>query len=260
MRSFRPRGVVVRPSSRGSRRCRTWTRTTSCCATQLLDRAEQVPEMDLARRLDPAERALLGRHRSRPGRSCFTHLPIRSHSTWTRSPFPFAPEGRVRERVRDERDRDPRALYDRDGQRHAVERDRSLVEHEVGEPRGQLDREPRLVRRAVLRHDRRRRPRRGPVTKWPPRGSPDLEAPLDVHQRARRASVPSVVRRSVSPTTSNAATDPSRPVTVRQQPSIAIESPGRTPGREVLEVDAEAPARLPPPAPGRRVSGPPRCR
>src|SRR5579864_493747 len=59
---------------------------------------------------------------------------------------------------------------------------------------------------------------------WPPSGSPARSAGSTL-TRSPAASPPSVVRPSVSATTSNAKRLPSCSTTVRQTPSIAIESP-----------------------------------
>src|SRR5579864_2101414 len=59
---------------------------------------------------------------------------------------------------------------------------------------------------------------------WPPSGSPARSAGSTL-TRSPSASPPSVVRASVSATTSNAKRPPSCSTTVRQTPSIAIESP-----------------------------------
>ena len=196
-------------------------------AILVVDDDDEAALADLLDRLLDGREGALGagldchRHgRMLPGSSFSTYLASTSVSRFTSSPAVELAERRDLERVRDQRHLEARLVDRGDGERDAVHGDRSLL-HAVAEQLGcRLDPDADAVRRRVDRGNRS--------------GAVDVALHLVaaewVSGPERRLDVDAVCRTTSRATTSPArrrtrASRPTASTTVRQTPSIAIESP-----------------------------------
>ena len=179
---------------------------------------------------DSGERGLGDSHRPMVSRS--TYLARTSTSRLTASPGFAAPSVVAASVCGTSATAKPAVVEGGDGERDAVDRDRPLLDA-VAEHIG------RRVDPDGLRETLRNRPTPStwPWTMWPPSGSPARSAGSTL-TRSSAVSAPSVVRLSVSATTSNASWPPSCSTTVRQTPSTATESP--TSARRLRSLDDQA--------------------